>query len=68
MRIAVLALEGLFDTGLAVVLDALGLANKFAAQKMGGAPHFDVSIIGVRKNVRSGHGLARARSPRHPET
>jgi transcriptional regulator GlxA family with amidase domain len=65
MRIAVLALEGLFDTGLAVVLDAFGLANKFAAQKNGGAPHFDVSIIGVRKNVRSGHGLA---VPVHPVT
>jgi transcriptional regulator GlxA family with amidase domain len=58
MRIAVLALEGLFDTGLAVVLDALALANKFAAQTMGGAPSFDVSIVGMRKKVRSAQGLA----------
>jgi hypothetical protein len=43
MRIAVLALEGLFDTGLAVVLDALALANKFSGQTMGGTPRFDVS-------------------------
>jgi len=58
MRITVLALEGLFDTGLAVALDALVLANKFSAQTMGGAPHFDVSIVGMRKSVRSGHGLS----------
>ncbi|WP_144151819.1 GlxA family transcriptional regulator [Paraburkholderia sp. BCC1885] len=57
MRIAILALEGLFDTGLSVMLDALGLANKFSAAQMGGSPHFDVSIIGMRKRVRSAHGL-----------
>src|ERR1700761_5775909 len=34
MRIFVLALDGVFDTGLTVLLDALGLANKFAAQQM----------------------------------
>jgi len=57
MRIAVLALEGLFDTGLTVMLDALGLANKFSATQMGGTPRFDVSIVGVRKRVRSAQGL-----------
>ncbi|MGV2293192.1 helix-turn-helix domain-containing protein [Trinickia sp. YCB016] len=58
MRIAILALEGLFDTGLTVLLDAFGLANSFSAAQMGGTPHFDVSIVGVRKKVRSAHGLA----------
>ena len=58
MRISVLALDGLFDTGLAVALDALALANGFAARTMGGTPHFDVSIVGMRKKVRSGQGLA----------
>jgi transcriptional regulator GlxA family with amidase domain len=57
MRIAILALEGLFDTGLTVLLDAFSLANKFSAGQMGGAPHFDVSIVGVRKKVRSAQGL-----------
>jgi len=52
MRIIVLALDGLFDTGLTVVLDALGLANKFAAHK-----HFDLSIVGLKKKVRSSHGF-----------
>ena len=58
MRISILALEGLFDTGLAVTLDAFALANKFAALQMGGTPRFDVSIVGVRRKVRSGQGLA----------
>ena len=42
MRISILALEGLFDTALTVMLDALTLANKFSAGQMGGSPYFDV--------------------------
>jgi transcriptional regulator GlxA family with amidase domain len=57
MRIAILALDGLFDTGLSVILDAFSLANKFSAGTMGGTPHFDVSIVGVRRKVRSGQGM-----------
>jgi transcriptional regulator GlxA family with amidase domain len=57
MRIAILALEGLFDTGLAVMRDAFGLANKFSAPQMGGALRFDVSVVGVRRKVRSGQGM-----------
>jgi transcriptional regulator GlxA family with amidase domain len=57
MRICVLALEGLFDTGLAVTLDALRAANGLAARALGGSPRFDVSVVGVRKRVRSGHGF-----------
>jgi transcriptional regulator GlxA family with amidase domain len=58
MRIAVLALDDLFDTGLTVLLDAFKLANNFSALQMGGTPHFDVSIVGVRRRVRSGQGFA----------
>ena len=54
MRIAILALDGLFDTGLTVLLDALTLANKFSARQMGGTPRFDLSIVGVRRRVKSG--------------
>lgn len=57
MRISILALEGLFDTGLSVILDAFWLANQFAAGNPGGAPRFDVSIVGVRRKVRSGNGM-----------
>src|SRR5580692_12740798 len=58
MRIAILALEGFWDTGLTVTLDAFTLANKFSAVQMSGTPRFDVSIVGVRKKVRSGQGFA----------
>src|ERR1700742_1671854 len=57
MHIFVLALNGLFDTGLSVTLDAFSAANKLSARMMGGTPHFDVSIVGVRKRVLSENGL-----------
>ena len=58
MRIALLALDGLFDTGLIVTLDTFKLASKFSAMHLGGTPRFDVSVVGVRKNVKSGQGLS----------
>ncbi len=57
MKICVLALEGLFDTGLAVTLDSLRAANGLAVRALGGSPRFDVTVVGVRKRVRSGHGF-----------
>ncbi len=57
MRLTILALEGLFDTGLTVLLDAFSLADNFSARQLGGSPSFDVTIVGLRKKVRSGHGL-----------
>jgi transcriptional regulator GlxA family with amidase domain len=58
MRIAILALEGLWDTGLTVTLDAFKLANGFSAAQMDGKSRFDVSIVGMRRKVRSGQGFA----------
>lgn len=58
MRIAILALDGLWDTGLTVALDAFSLADKFSAAETGGTLRFEVSIVGVRKKVRSAQGFA----------
>jgi transcriptional regulator GlxA family with amidase domain len=58
MRISILALNGLFDTGLVVTLDAFKLANKFSAMQKGGTARFDVSVVGVRKKVKSGQGFS----------
>ena len=58
MRIAILALDGMFDTGLTVLLDAFTSANELSDLQMSGTPHFHVSIVGVRPSVRSGQGLA----------
>ncbi|KAA0700307.1 helix-turn-helix domain-containing protein [Neorhizobium sp. P12A] len=57
MRISVLALDDVFDTGLTVTLDAFALANKFSSRMMGGTPHFDMTLVGVRRKVRSGLGF-----------
>jgi transcriptional regulator GlxA family with amidase domain len=58
MRIAILPLDGYFDTGLAVTLDAFTTANSLARALMGGTPHFDVSLVGVRRRVRSAQGFS----------
>jgi transcriptional regulator GlxA family with amidase domain len=67
MRILMLALEGFWDTGLIVTLDAFKIANNFAAAQTGGALHFDVSIVGVRKKVRSGQGFSIPVNPITPD-
>ena len=56
MKIAVLTIEGMFDTGLAVVLDTLAMANELSAQA-GLAPHFSIEVVGVRERVRTQQGL-----------
>lgn len=56
MRTVVIALDGVFDTGLTVLLDALGLANKFALSQGSVAP-FDLTVVGMRRRVRTAQGL-----------
>jgi len=67
MRLTVLALDGLFDTGLAVTLDAFSVANALSAALLDGTPHFDVTIVGVRRKVRSAQGLTVPVEPIAPE-
>ncbi len=57
MNITVLALEGVFDTGLAVVLDAFTTANELAALQACPEPQFNVSIVGMRPQVYSAQRL-----------
>lgn len=57
MRISVLALDGVFDTGLSVTLDALRAANGLAARVLGIPLRFEVTIVGTRKHVRSAQGF-----------
>ncbi|HXZ67274.1 MAG TPA: AraC family transcriptional regulator, partial [Alphaproteobacteria bacterium] len=57
MKIYVLALEGVFDTGLATVLDAFAIANELAAMTGRESPRFDVAVIGMRRRVRTALGL-----------
>jgi len=57
MKLTVLALDGVFDTGLAAVLDTFGTANELAALQKLRVPRFDVRVVGLRKQVRTALGL-----------
>ncbi|HEU5060353.1 MAG TPA: helix-turn-helix domain-containing protein [Kofleriaceae bacterium] len=56
MRISVLVVDDVFDTGLAAVLDAFETADTLA--RAGGlALRYRASAVGVRRRVRTHHGL-----------
>ena len=57
MRIHILALDGVFDTGLATLLDAFQTANELAEMSSLTSLRFDVAIVGVRKTVKTSQGL-----------
>ena len=57
MHISVLALDGVFDTGLSVMLDAFSTAAGLSAKLFGGTPRFEVTTVGVRRLVRTSQGL-----------
>jgi len=52
----VLALDGVFDTGLATVLDAFAIANELAAMTER-TSRFEIAITGMRRRVRTALGL-----------
>src|SRR5205814_1093714 len=57
MKIAVMALPGVFDTGLATILDALSTANELAPLQALASPPFEVCVVSPGKRVLSGQGL-----------
>ena len=60
MRIHVLALESLFDTGLSTLLDTFSVANDLARSSPAdfSSAGFEVTVIGVRRVVRTSQGLS----------
>src|ERR1700722_1177585 len=56
MRVSVLVLDGVFDSGLSVVLDTLETANHLAE---GGkrSSRYDVTVCGLRQSATTHHGL-----------
>jgi transcriptional regulator GlxA family with amidase domain len=58
MRIEILALEDVFDLGLAAVLDVFRTANELAVLSGLDVPRFEPRIVGVRKRARTAQGLA----------
>ncbi|MFM0758007.1 GlxA family transcriptional regulator [Paraburkholderia strydomiana] len=64
MRIAVLALDGVFDTALSSVLDVFTTANEVAqVHQAATIPPFQIELIGVRRDV---HTALRMRVPVTP--
>jgi transcriptional regulator GlxA family with amidase domain len=70
MQLHILALDSVFDTGLAVVLDAFGTANTLAEATGVTSLRFQTTVVGLHKTVTTAHGLslrvaaaARARTP-----
>src|ERR1700761_8158145 len=57
MRVCVLALDGVFDLGLSAILDAFQTANELIEMTGLAVPLFEVKIVGMRKMVRTAHGL-----------
>jgi transcriptional regulator GlxA family with amidase domain len=63
MKIDVLGLNGVFDTGLAAVLDAFATANELAAAQKLSSVGFEVRLFGLRREVRTNQGFTVAVSP-----
>ncbi|OZG72798.1 AraC family transcriptional regulator [Hahella sp. CCB-MM4] len=57
MNISILALEGVFDTGLATVLDAFATANELSQMANIQSPGYNISVVGVRPQVHSSLGM-----------
>jgi transcriptional regulator GlxA family with amidase domain len=63
MRIRVLAVPGLFDSGLSAVLDVLATANALRGQVAASVLPFEVTVAGTEASVRTAHGLRLAATP-----
>ena len=61
MQVSVLVLDGVFDSGLAVVLDTLATANDLSEGRKSNPYH--VTLSGLRKTATTAHGLRVSLSP-----
>jgi len=57
MRIHILALDGVFDLGLAAITDTLSTANQLARSLAQAPAPVEVKLVGVRRRVRTAQGL-----------
>ncbi len=57
MRVDVLALDGVFDLGLAAVLDAFETANELIELSGMTVPRFEMRTVGMRTVVKTSQGL-----------
>jgi transcriptional regulator GlxA family with amidase domain len=57
MRLHLLVLDGVFDLGLAALTDTLSTANELAPTLPGAPAPIELTLVGVRRRVRTAHGL-----------
>ena len=57
MRLHLLVLDGVFDLGLAALADTLSTANDLAATLPDAPAPIELTMVGVRRRVRTAHGL-----------
>lgn len=57
MRLHVLVLDGVFDLGLAALIDTLGTANDLAGTLPNAPTPIDFTLVGVRRRVLTAQGL-----------
>ena len=60
LKIHILALDGVFDMGLATVLDAFGIANTVAEMTGVSPVRFETKVLGLRKTMTTAQGLGMA--------
>jgi transcriptional regulator GlxA family with amidase domain len=63
MRVTILALDGVFDTGLTVLLDTFSTANELAVDQGIRPPLFDVKLVGARRRIRTALGMTTTVEP-----
>ncbi len=57
MKLSIFVLDGVFDTGLTVLLDTFATANELATGQGFASPPFDVRLVGVRRRIRTALGF-----------
>jgi transcriptional regulator GlxA family with amidase domain len=67
MKIAILILNGVFDTGLSALLDTLTTANELTALVDSSLPRFDLTLVGLGGDVRTAQGLSVPVAPIHAQ-
>jgi transcriptional regulator GlxA family with amidase domain len=57
MKVQILVLDDVFDTGLALMMDAFNTANELAEMTRLTSLRFDLTLVGARKSVKTFMGL-----------
>jgi transcriptional regulator GlxA family with amidase domain len=63
MKLSVLALDNVFDTGLSAVLNAVNTANELTALQDPRTRHFDLRVVGTKRQVRTALGMRMSVQP-----